>query len=443
MKPFLSETQMQIIVQSLIISSLDYCNALYFGANHSVLKQLQSLQNRACRLVKGLKKREEVDPYIKELHWLKVQERIEFKILLLTFKLLHGLAPSYLSNLVKYNSSGGRDVSLHCPINSPPRAFSSSAPRLWNNLPQEIRKCVNIKDFKGKLKAHLMKMPGPLDETVSCYFTLARPLAKLKRLLTTIQQTANNISPQVSESVQTLIVNLVNNVVTPEDFQNEVQNQIQFSLKQFVVPFLTSTLPLLQEEIHGCRKHEMGLDNEIGEKVECSRKRSAPVSPISSRVLKQPCLPPSSNKITIKRALLISSCLKILSHELEKDLTKLKEDNVTEETADLDLTNELNILTSLLSCLSDSEHTQTIISEVKTLLKTVCEESVERARADLTAQSDDKDQSCWNCGRKASESCSGCKDAKYCGTFCQLKHWEAHHKTCKTETLNSNDEDLS
>jgi len=48
MKPFLSEAQMQIIVQSLVISSLDYCNALYFGTNHSVLKQLQSLQNRAC-----------------------------------------------------------------------------------------------------------------------------------------------------------------------------------------------------------------------------------------------------------------------------------------------------------------------------------------------------------------------------------------------------------
>ena len=49
---------------------------------------------------------------------------------------------------------------------------------------------------------------------------------------------------------------------------------------------------------------------------------------------------------------------------------------------------------------ADSEHTQTIISEVKSLLKTVCEESVVRARADLTAQSHDKDQSCWNCGRK-------------------------------------------
>ena len=102
------------------------------------------------------------------LNFIKLlQERIAFKILLLTLKLLHRLAPSYLSNLVKYNSSGGRDVSLHCPINHPPRAFSSSAPRLWNNLPQEITKCVNIKDFKGKLKAHLFRKSFDLYNSVT------------------------------------------------------------------------------------------------------------------------------------------------------------------------------------------------------------------------------------------------------------------------------------
>ena len=51
-----------------------------------------------------------------------------------------------------------------------------------------------------------MKMPALFDETVSCYFTLARPLAKLKRLLTTIQQTANNISPQVCHEVTIIVL---------------------------------------------------------------------------------------------------------------------------------------------------------------------------------------------------------------------------------------------
>lgn len=39
-------------------------------------------------------------------------------------------------------------------------------------------------------------------------------------------------------------------------------------------------------------------------------------------------------------------------------------------------------------------------------------------------------QSCWNCGRKASETCSGCNIARYCGSFCQHKDWERHHRIC-------------
>ncbi len=37
---------------------------------------------------------------------------------------------------------------------------------------------------------------------------------------------------------------------------------------------------------------------------------------------------------------------------------------------------------------------------------------------------------CWNCGRRANETCSGCNVARYCSTFCQHKHWEVHHKIC-------------
>ena len=59
----------------------------------------------------------------------------------------------------------------------------------------------------------------------------------------------------------------------------------------------------------------------------------------------------SFSEITLKRALLIASCLKILSHELEQDLSKLKEENVTEVDGEMDLTKELEVLSSLLSCL--------------------------------------------------------------------------------------------
>ena len=157
MKQFLSEKQLQIITQALVISSLDYCNAIYIGANKGLIKQLQSLQNRACRIIKGLKKREVVDQHLFDLHWLKIQERIEFKVLLLTFKCIHGLAPQYLSNLVEYSQTSCRNPQLATPSCSPSKAFSSAAPKLWNNLPSDIKQTVNIEVFKSKLKAHLFR----------------------------------------------------------------------------------------------------------------------------------------------------------------------------------------------------------------------------------------------------------------------------------------------
>ena len=158
MKPFLSENQLQIITQALVISSLDYCNALYIGANQSILKQLQNLQNRAARVIKGLKRKDHVEPYMEELHWLKVKERVEFKVLLLTFKCIHGLAPKYLCDLIQYNSNcSGRTVSLHCPQFTSSKAFSAIAPKLWNDLPQDIKQTVDVKFFKNKLKAHLFR----------------------------------------------------------------------------------------------------------------------------------------------------------------------------------------------------------------------------------------------------------------------------------------------
>jgi len=44
-------------------------------------------------------------------------------------------------------------------------------------------------------------------------------------------------------------------------------------------------------------------------------------------------------------------------------------------------------------------------------------------------------QCCWNCGRTASETCSGCRRARYCGTFCQHRHWRSHHRSCHPVAL--------
>ena len=161
MKPFLNVKQMQQLVQALILSSLDYCNALYYGTSSNTIRQLQSIQNRACATILGLKKREPTTEHLKNLHWLKVQERIEFKILLVTYKALNGQAPMYISEIINYNPlSGSRSPSLQTYVSKTSfgdRAFMCCAAKLWNALPEDIRLSVDVDIFKIKLKTYLFK----------------------------------------------------------------------------------------------------------------------------------------------------------------------------------------------------------------------------------------------------------------------------------------------
>ena len=100
MKPHLSSKQLKILTQALVISSLYYCNSLYYGCNASVLAQLQSIQNRACRIVCCLKNRESTSHHMKNIHWLKVKECIQFKVLLLVYKTLTDMSPEYATTLI-------------------------------------------------------------------------------------------------------------------------------------------------------------------------------------------------------------------------------------------------------------------------------------------------------------------------------------------------------
>ena len=104
-----------------------------------------------------------------DLHWLHVKFRIEFKILLIVFKIFRGLAPSYLSFLIipkpvsKYNLRSSNDSTLLSYPNIKPKAtlgervFVFAAPKLWNALPRLIRESTSIGTFKGKLKTRLFE----------------------------------------------------------------------------------------------------------------------------------------------------------------------------------------------------------------------------------------------------------------------------------------------
>ena len=101
----------------------------------------------------------------KSLHWLPVMQCCAFKTALLTFKIIHGLAPSYLCELVRYRSTARDlrsidDIFLDVPkfkSCAGSRAFVVSAPKLWNSLPYDIRTCGSLTRFRSKLKTYLFR----------------------------------------------------------------------------------------------------------------------------------------------------------------------------------------------------------------------------------------------------------------------------------------------
>ena len=80
-------------MHAFVSSRLDYCNSLLFGVTDSLVQRLQAVQNAAARLVSGTRRSEHITPVLRQLHWLPVRERIEFKIAVLVYKALNGLSP--------------------------------------------------------------------------------------------------------------------------------------------------------------------------------------------------------------------------------------------------------------------------------------------------------------------------------------------------------------
>jgi hypothetical protein len=162
------------LVHSFVLTRLDYCNSVLAGLPRFRILQLQSVLNCAARVVAKLPKFSHISMYMREtLHWLPVEDRITFKIVLMGRTSMVGAAPEYIRELcVPVSSQPGRRSlrsaargDLMVPRSRTSmrahRAFSCIGPSSWNYLPLTIR---NIplqaaqETFSKFLKTHLFKL---------------------------------------------------------------------------------------------------------------------------------------------------------------------------------------------------------------------------------------------------------------------------------------------
>jgi len=143
----------------LVLSRLDYGNAVLAGIPAYLFRRLQSVMNAAARHIYGLRHSDHISDALMALHWLRAQERVRFKMAVLMYKTTHGTAPSYLSQIVadlpaRTNRLLGPSVKLSTVGGW---AFPVAGPTIWNSLPDNVISAPSLFTFRQRLKTFLFQ----------------------------------------------------------------------------------------------------------------------------------------------------------------------------------------------------------------------------------------------------------------------------------------------
>ena len=167
-----SADTLRTLVVSLVLSRLDYGNSVLTGLPANLVCRLQSVLNASARLIFNLRRYDSVTDALASLHWLRVPQRVQFKVAVLTYKTLHGTGPQYLGPLVRVADLPGRQALRSAGTSRlvvPPvrlatvgsRSFSAAGPRVWNSLPGHVTAAATLATFRRLLKTHLFEQSYP------------------------------------------------------------------------------------------------------------------------------------------------------------------------------------------------------------------------------------------------------------------------------------------
>ena len=157
----------------MVLSRLDYGLSTLAGLSAQQLNRLQSVLNAAARLVCSARKFDHITPLLKDLHWLRIPERIQYRLSVLVFRCLHGQAPRYLADELQRTSDvesrrrlrSASTASLVVPATKHKtigdRAFPVAAAHAWNSLPNDVTSLSSLPTFKRRLKTELFRHSFP------------------------------------------------------------------------------------------------------------------------------------------------------------------------------------------------------------------------------------------------------------------------------------------
>lgn len=161
-----------MLVVTLILNRLDYTNSTLVDLPSYLVHRLQSVLNASARLIYRLRRRDHITDALVSLHWLRIPERVKFKLAVLTHRVLHGTAPPYLGPLCRVADLPGRrslrsastDRLVVPPMHLStvgPRCFAIAGPSVWNSLPADITKIDSLPVFRRQLKQYLFRFSYP------------------------------------------------------------------------------------------------------------------------------------------------------------------------------------------------------------------------------------------------------------------------------------------
>ena len=167
-RKFLTPASTKLLIQGVIMASIDYFNGLLYGVPAVRLSKLQRLQYSAARLITHTPRYCLITPLLLALHWLPLKFRICHKIAVISFETIHNIGPAFLSNLINIKQCSRHDLrSIVGVILQDPTAqfictlgdisFTAAAPKIWNGLLDYIRKVDDFDMFKRLIKTHYFK----------------------------------------------------------------------------------------------------------------------------------------------------------------------------------------------------------------------------------------------------------------------------------------------